>query len=166
MQLTNSPIPIRQLVEKLDNQMNVLAEEKGLKFSVVVENDVPQLVEVDQDAITKITTNLLSNAFKFIEKGEVGLTVLWQEDILVIEVRDTGIGIPAHMSDIVFETFRQVDGSSTRKYGGSGLGLSIVRHLCNSMNGTVKVKSVVDQGSTFTVTLPVVAHIQLEGSPE
>jgi len=165
MQLTNTPISIRQLVERLDAQMNVLGEEKGLAFKVQVDDAVPQLIEVDQDAMTKITTNLLSNAFKFTEKGEVSLQVLRQGSTLVIQVSDTCIGIPAHMHEIIFETFRQVDSSSTRKYGGSGLGLAIVRQLCNTMNGTVQVSSEVGQGSTFTVTLPIHAYTQLAGSP-
>ncbi len=165
MQLTFTPIAIRPLIETLDAQMIVLAEEKGLAFKVHIDEAVPQLIEIDQDAITKIATNLLSNAFKFTEKGEVNLNLHWQEkdSQLVIEVIDTGIGIPAHMSEIIFETFRQVDGSSTRKYGGSGLGLSIVRHLCSTMNGTVQVSSVVDGGSTFTVTLPVHVPAQVGG---
>jgi len=69
------------------------------------------------------------------------------------------------MHEIIFETFRQVDSSSTRKYGGSGLGLAIVRQLCNTMNGTVQVRSEVGQGSTFTVTLPIHAYTQLAGNP-
>ena len=83
----------------------------------------------------------------------------------MIQVSDTGIGIPAQMHEIIFETFRQVDSSSTRKYGGSGLGLAIVRQLCNTMNGTVQVRSEVGQGSTFTVTLPMHAYTPLTGSP-
>jgi signal transduction histidine kinase len=101
MQLTNTPIAIRQFVERLEAQMSVLGEEKGLAFHVQVEDAVPQLIEVDQDALMKITTNLLSNAFKFTEKGEVSLQVLWQGRTLVIQVSDTGIGIPAPMHEMV-----------------------------------------------------------------
>jgi signal transduction histidine kinase len=155
MVVVNAPFPIRQLVEKLDSQMNVLAEEKSLAFNVQVDDSVPPILDGDQDAITKIITNLLSNAFKFTEKGEVSLKVGWQDNQLVIEAKDTGIGIPAHMYELIFETFRQADSSTTRKYGGSGLGLSIVRHLCNTFNGTVQVSSVVGEGSLFTVKLPM-----------
>jgi len=83
----------------------------------------------------------------------------------VIQVSDTGIGIPAQMHEIIFETFRQGDSSSTRKYGGSGLGLAIIRQLCHTMNGTVQVRSEIGQGSTFTVTLPIDASTHLAGSP-
>jgi signal transduction histidine kinase len=72
-----------------------------------------------------------------------------------IIVCDTGVGIPSHMHEIIFERFRQVDGSSTRKYGGSGLGLSIVQQLCHLMGGKITVNSDTGRGSTFTVTLPL-----------
>jgi signal transduction histidine kinase len=73
-----------------------------------------------------------------------------------IEVCDSGIGIPTHMFDHIFESFRQVDGSSKRNYGGTGLGLSIVQHLVKAMNGTVRVQSEVGTGSTFTISLPLI----------
>jgi signal transduction histidine kinase len=78
----------------------------------------------------------------------------------IIEVKDTGIGIPAHMQQIIFERFRQVDGSSKRKYSGSGLGLAIVHNLCKAMDGTVIVQSLPGEGSTFTVTLPLAAEAE------
>jgi signal transduction histidine kinase len=74
---------------------------------------------------------------------------------LVIEVTDSGVGIPPHMHEVIFERFRQVDGTSTRARGGTGLGLAIVQHLCHAMRGSVRVDSTVGKGSTFTVTLPV-----------
>src|SRR5258708_38405757 len=106
--------------------MSVLAEEKGLKFSVNVDESVPAIIRADEDAVTKIVTNLLGNAFKFTEKGEVALNLKRTNGNWIMQVSDTGIGIPAHMQEIIFERFRQVDSSSTRKYGGSGLGLAIV----------------------------------------
>jgi signal transduction histidine kinase len=99
----------------------------------------------------------LGNAFKFTDKGSVSLLLRQRADQLVIEVSDTGVGIPSHMHQIIFERFRQVDGSSKRAHGGSGLGLSIVQKLCAALNGTVQVESLVGQGSTFTVVVPLEA---------
>jgi signal transduction histidine kinase len=154
LQLFPADLSVEQLTQQIKSNMGILAEQKGLKFTVNVERDMPAIISVDQDAIHKIITNLLSNAFKFTEQGEVRLSLEAQGSDLVIKVSDTGIGIPPHMHDIIFERFRQVDASSTRRFGGSGLGLSIVQHLCNAMNGSVSVESTPEKGSTFTVCLP------------
>ncbi len=122
-----------------------------------IDPSVPPQILVDEDAITKIITNLLGNAFKFTDQGSVTLKLTQIGTNLVIAVKDTGIGIPMHMHQMIFERFRQVDGSSKRVHGGSGLGLAIVQKLCMAMNGTVQVQSVVGEGSTFTVTLPMEA---------
>jgi signal transduction histidine kinase len=116
---------------------------------------VPEVVMLDEDAITKICTNLVGNAFKFTESGSVRLHLMFSSEGLIVEVSDTGIGIPAHMQEVIFESFRQVDASSTRAYGGSGLGLSIVRNLCLAMKGSIRVESKSGQGSTFIVTIPL-----------
>ncbi len=157
MQLVPVEVSPTMLVERLEGQMSVLAEEKHLEFDVDIDPSVPPQILVDEDAITKIITNLLGNAFKFTDQGSVALSLTQIGSNLVIAVKDTGIGIPMHMHQTIFERFRQVDGSSKRVHGGSGLGLAIVQKLCTAMNGTVQVKSVVGEGSTFTVTLPLEA---------
>jgi signal transduction histidine kinase len=155
MQIVNSDVSLSDLVERLQSQMGVLADEKLLTFNVDLDPTLPPTISIDEDAITKITTNLLGNAFKFTEKGGVTLNISQKEDKLVIMVSDTGIGIPTHMHDVIFERFRQVDGSSKRTHGGSGLGLAIVQKLALALNGTITVQSVVGEGSTFTVVLPL-----------
>ena len=155
IQLAPDDISVKFIVEKWQSQMSILAEEKGIKFSVHIDPSMPAMIHADEDAITKIVTNLLSNAFKFTEQGEVTLGLKRSNGSCIIEVKDTGIGIPAHMHQIIFERFRQVDGSSKRKYGGSGLGLAIVHHLCMVMDGTVTVESLPGEGSTFTAVLPM-----------
>jgi signal transduction histidine kinase/DNA-binding response OmpR family regulator/HAMP domain-containing protein len=110
----------------------------------------------DAARIRQILINLLSNAAKFTEAGSI--TVALQrldEDRIELAVRDTGIGIPPHALDHIFEQFRQVDGSTTRKYGGTGLGLSISAHLAHMLGGDIQVDSQEDEGSTFTLTLPL-----------
>lgn len=155
LQLVPVELHIAELAEHWEAQMSILATEKNLDFEVVIDESLPDIVYADEDAVTKIVTNLLGNAFKFTEQGKVLLKMGSAEGKWVIEVSDTGEGIPAHMQEIIFERFRQVDGSSTRKFGGSGLGLAIVRNLCLAMNGTVTVTSTPGSGSNFTVSLPV-----------
>ncbi|MCI0713764.1 MAG: ATP-binding protein [Chloroflexi bacterium] len=156
MQLVPTPVNIRQEVAKLNDQMAVLAEEKGLSLVVSVDKMLPEMVTVDEDAFTKIATNLVGNAIKFTEEGQVTLALLKDTNDWIIEVKDTGVGIPAHMHQIIFERFRQVDGSTKRKYGGSGLGLAITASLIRAMNGTINVTSAPNEGATFTVRIPIV----------
>jgi signal transduction histidine kinase len=155
LQLIPKPLPIRSLVDNIRAQMAILAEDKNLRFEVEVEEDVPPLVVADEDAVMKIMTNLLGNAFKFTGQGEVRLQLSRKETEWMIVVSDTGEGIPFHMQEVIFDRFRQVDGSSKRLHGGTGLGLSIVSKLCQEMGGKVQLKSAPGQGSTFTVRLPL-----------
>lgn len=157
-QMALTRLNLRDVVERVTSSLAVLAEQKQIAFTTIIADSLPELVETDEDALIKILTNLLSNAIKFTHTGGVTLTIAQQNDNMVIEVRDTGIGIPTHMHDIIFESFRQADASSTRKYGGSGLGLSIVRNLCHALHGHIRVKSEVGVGTTFTVTLPLLQH--------
>ena len=152
----------RALAELWRHQMGVLAEQKGLGFDVHIASDVPYSVVADENMLTKITTNLLSNAVKFTHEGHVTLELDRQDENWRIIISDTGIGIPPHAQQIIFEEFRQVDQSTTREYGGTGLGLAIVQRLVRSMGGTVTLHSQVDMGSVFTVSLP----LHFESVPE
>ncbi len=155
LEIVPSRVHIRELTDSLRRQMNVLADEKGLGFDILIDSDVPPTIWADEDSVAKIMTNLLANAFKFTSEGEVGLHIGCDNRTWHIQVKDTGIGIPAHMHEIIFERFRQVDGSSKREYGGTGLGLAIVRQLSEAMGGNIRVDSAPGQGSMFTVTLPL-----------
>lgn len=157
MKITKSAIQIRDLAEDIHSQLEILTEDKNVKFIIEVDDNLPEEILTDEDAITKIITNLSGNAMKFTEEGEVRVRIFADEDqqSWLIEVSDTGIGIPIHMQETIFDRFRQVDGSSTREYGGSGLGLAIVSGLCREMDGTVTVESDIGQGSTFYITLPL-----------
>jgi signal transduction histidine kinase len=140
--------------------MEIIALQKGLEFKIDIDDELPERIYVDTDVLTKIVTNLLSNAFKFTSQGWVSLKVDYALTELVITVSDTGIGIPLDKQDTIFESFRQVDGSIRRAYGGTGLGLSIVKQLSHLLKGKIELKSQVDRGSTFIVSLP------LETAPE
>jgi|GEM_PF-7124803 len=148
-------VKIKNLVIRVEDQVEVLAEEKDLTLDIHVAQDIPESIMIDEDGITKVLTNLMSNAVKFTEEGSIALNISRQDDELLIDVADTGIGIPAHMQEVIFESFRQVDGSATRVYGGSGLGLSIVKHICDAMHGTITLDSTLGEGTTFHVRLPL-----------
>lgn len=162
LDLTLSPFEPRQLVERMAAQMAVLAESKKLDFITEVAPEVPHLLVGDEKHIEQIVVNLLSNAFKFTDTGSVTLSLAARENQWVITVKDTGVGIPPHAVDLIFEEFRQIDGTSTRVYKGSGLGLAITRQLVRVMKGQIKVDSVLGSGTAFVVTLPVIETPQPE----
>ena len=154
MELAPVDLHVKNIVARVQAQMQVLAEEKRLTFAAKVDKSVPELIHADEDAVVKILTNLLSNAIKFTQEGKVSLLLTAEDETLVITVDDTGIGIPTHMQQIIFDKFRQVDQTSTREFGGTGLGLNVVQQMATLMGGTVAVKSKPGKGSKFVVRLP------------
>ncbi|MBM3225291.1 MAG: response regulator [Candidatus Tectomicrobia bacterium] len=116
--------------------------------------DLP-LLRTDREKVKQILMNLLSNAVKFTHAGTITVSTHTRQGLLVTTVADTGIGIPAEALPHIFEEFRQVDSSTTRAYGGTGLGLTISRHLARLLGGDITVQSTLGVGSTFTMTLPL-----------
>lgn len=155
MEFANLPITPAQMVDKWKQGLDVLAESKNISFEVVIDPNFPEVIYGDEEALSKITTNLLGNAFKFTSEGKIQLTLEQVDHNMCIKVVDTGIGIPPHAREFIFDEFRQVDQSSKRVYGGTGLGLAIVQKLARGMNGTVTLDSEVGKGSTFTVLIPL-----------
>jgi signal transduction histidine kinase/CheY-like chemotaxis protein/HAMP domain-containing protein len=145
-----------------------MAEAKHIKFSLELAEDLPATMMTDTTRLQQILKNLLSNAFKFTLHGQVSLKIGmaksgWTIDhphlahadmVMAFSVADTGIGIAKDKLQLIFEAFQQADGSTARKYGGTGLGLSISRELARLLSGEIRVKSKVDEGSTFTLFLP------------
>jgi signal transduction histidine kinase len=158
MQLFYRPVRLAELAQTWHDQMRGLGGEKPITFTIEVDPDLPEIVQADGERLTQIAMNLVSNAFKFTHQGQVSLRLKPAGEYWQMIVSDTGIGIPPHALEMIFEEFRQVDGSVTRAYGGTGLGLAIVRNLCRMMNGSVTVSSELDKGSTFTITLPIAAQ--------
>jgi signal transduction histidine kinase len=156
LEIANSPIVLREMVNKWHAQMDVLARQKDLIFEVSIDPILPAELYGDEERITQVAINLLSNAMKFTEKGSVKLSI-YQKDTHQwgLQVADSGIGIPPHALEYIFDEFRQVDGTTQRAYGGTGLGLAIVRKLCVAMGGRIQVASTQGEGSTFTATLPL-----------
>ncbi|HTW94564.1 MAG TPA: ATP-binding protein, partial [Tepidisphaeraceae bacterium] len=155
---------LHKLIEDTTELLAPLAVKKDLVLGSLVRPEVPRTVLGDPNRIRQIITNLVSNALKFTQKGGVSVRISLDsvEDhsaVVRVKVEDTGIGIPADRLDRLFKSFSQVDGSTTRKFGGTGLGLVISKRLTELMGGQIGVSSVEGQGTTFwfTVTLGVVA---------
>ncbi len=140
-----------------------VAQMKALEFSIQLDNDLPDVIYTDEQRVRQILKNLLSNAFKFTEKGSVLLHIKnapmsitrTRTPMLAISVIDTGIGIPEEKHDIIFEEFQQADGTTNRRYGGTGLGLSISKKIAELMGGFIRLESQESKGSTFTLFLPL-----------
>jgi CheY-like chemotaxis protein len=130
---------------------------KGLQLACTIPANLPKALVGDSGRLRQILTNLIGNAVKFTEKGEVGVSIQAIEvdtasAFIGFEISDTGIGIPPDKQHHVFDAFAQADGSTTRRYGGTGLGLSIASQLCEMMGGTIEVTSEPGRGSTFRFT--------------
>lgn len=162
MELVNKPFDLRQWMEETVSQLRVLAEEKGLGFEMEIDERMPERIVGDPARIRQVAINLLSNAVKFTYEGHIRLSLRKHgRDAWKLIVEDTGIGIPSHLQETIFEEFRQLDAGSQRKAGGTGLGLSIVRKLALMMGGNVRVKSQVGEGSQFTIILPLIDEKEL-----
>ena len=159
VEILNQPFSPAEMLSSVELSLKPQATNKGLVFATELDPKLPPKLIGDAKRLEQILINLTSNAVKFTEKGSVTVVLkrLSTEEWAIL-VSDTGIGIPPHSLETIFEKFRQVDGSSRRAYGGSGLGLAIVRELALLMNGSVKVKSPPGAGSTFTVTLPLISE--------
>lgn len=154
--LKPEPVSIRQSMDSLTKIFQPAADQKKLRFSVSMDPGMPGNIETDPQRLGQILRNLVSNALKFTERGEVGIRAFPASAGWVnFAVRDTGVGIAPHQQEVIFEAFRQADGSIHRKFGGTGLGLSISKDLARLLGGTIAVRSALGEGSVFTLTLPV-----------
>ena len=146
---------LTRMVDGLKSLFLAQALEKSLQFNVVLDEGLPSSLYTDRQRLEQILKNLLSNAFKFTEKGSVELRVARREgEQIAFAVHDSGIGIPSDQQDVIFEAFRQADGTTNRRYGGTGLGLSISRELAQLLGGTIEVTSAPGAGSVFTLIVP------------
>ncbi|MEO8609961.1 MAG: histidine kinase N-terminal 7TM domain-containing protein [Chloroflexota bacterium] len=165
MEIARKPFNIQSWLRDIEFQTKGLAEKKKLSFNVILDAHMPANILGDSSRLKQLAINLLSNAVKFTDAGGLTLEVCKGEDATwTLAVTDTGVGIPPHMLDVVFDEFRQVDGTSRRAHGGTGLGLAIVRKFAVTMGGNVRVTSEVGKGSTFTITLPLLVEPTPEAS--
>jgi CheY-like chemotaxis protein/signal transduction histidine kinase/HAMP domain-containing protein len=159
---------VANLLEFVARPFRHEAEARYLAFDVQVDPHLAKTITTDAKRLQQVLKNLLSNAFKFTEKGEVRLSVGspiagWHPDhpvlghapaVIAFEVSDTGIGIPLEKQKIIFEAFQQADASTSRKFGGTGLGLAISRELASLLGGEIQVRSAPGEGSAFTLYIP------------
>jgi signal transduction histidine kinase len=153
-----APVRLSELLDNMHSVMDKAASDKGLKLASEIDDVLPERLNGDAARLQQILVNLVNNAIKFTDNGWVRVRFFYRdENRWGIEVTDTGRGIPESDMPFIFDTFRQVEGMATRVHGGFGLGLSIVKQLIGLMSGEIKVISKVQVGTTFIITLPLVA---------
>lgn len=177
--LNIEPVRPQEITQNMESLFNEIAKSKKITFETIRSKDLPEKLLTDLSRVEQIVKNLLSNAFKFTpEHGKITLEIsrparhqayfseqLKQTaDVIALQVRDSGIGIPAEKQKLIFEAFQQADGSTSRKYGGTGLGLSISRELANILGGEIQVESTPGTGSTFTLFLPAEREMEHSAS--
>ncbi|MBD3884496.1 response regulator [Phormidium tenue FACHB-886] len=162
------PTSFADLRRQLDRTFSQIAQDRKLDFQIHLAETLPRTLYTDAKRLQQVLKNLLSNAFKFTEQGQVKLEVSlatqgWSynhealnqaDQVLAFAVSDTGIGIAPDKQQVIFEAFQQADGTTSRKYGGTGLGLSISREIARLLGGEIRLVSEVGKGSTFTLYLP------------
>ncbi|HEX2692798.1 MAG TPA: HAMP domain-containing protein [Gemmatimonadaceae bacterium] len=179
MDVNPTEVRLGEVKDFVERSFQAVADQKGLRFNVEVNADLPQTIYTDGGRLQQVLKNLLSNAFKFTQEGGVTLTMRRAEkgrrfqnpaldaasDVIAFAVADTGIGIPRDKQRLIFEAFQQADGTTSRKYGGTGLGLSISREIARLLGGEIRVESSEGQGSTFTLFLPA-RYIPRQDGPD
>jgi two-component system, chemotaxis family, sensor kinase CheA len=169
MEISIKEVSISDIKDILEAQFIHVARNKSIEFNIEIASDMPKFIYTDKLRLEQILKNLLSNAFKFTNDGSVSLIInkvekgtylnkntsfIHSEIDLEFSVKDTGIGISSEKYDIIFDAFKQADGTINRKFGGTGLGLSISRELSHLLGGFIEVESIEGTGSTFTLYLP------------
>ncbi len=160
------PVNFKEIAAFAESTFKPISEAKNLKFEINIEEGLPEVLETDMQRLNQILKNLLSNAFKFTEKGGVKLEIFRPgpqdqnplpnaDSAIAFSISDTGIGISKNTQGIIFEAFQQAEGSTSRKYGGTGLGLSISKGFAELLGGTITVGSELGKGSVFTLYLPL-----------
>ncbi|WP_051189541.1 HAMP domain-containing protein [Daejeonella oryzae] len=160
-----TPVDFREIVSFVETTFRPISETKNLNFKIEIDENLPEKLDTDVQRLAQILKNLLSNAFKFTEKGEVKLSIQRTslknvspasgDSFIAFSIEDTGIGIPEKKQSLIFEAFQQAEGSTSRKYGGTGLGLSISKGFAELLGGAIMVESIPDKGSIFTLYLPL-----------
>ncbi|WP_141433798.1 response regulator [Bacillus sp. 03113] len=177
LEVISGEVVLTDIKSFAESQFLPIAHQKGLEFDVILESNLPEMFHTDEHRLNQILNNLLSNAFKFTEKGSISLIIQksdkidyeeiqitsQKESMLAFTVVDTGIGIPKEKQKMIFDTFKQADGTTSRKYGGTGLGLAISREIAKLLGGYIIVNSVEGVGSSFTLYLP---NIQISNTKE
>ena len=173
LELEYGLVDVSRLFNESEGRFSHNAVEKGLNFRMEIDSELPHALLLDGRRLHQILVNLVSNAIKFTDAGHVSVSARAPRSgndtvDLIFDIRDTGIGVPKEQQESIFGTFEQREGQSVNKYGGTGLGLAMTKHLVELMKGEISVRSEVNVGSTFTVVLrgvEVASADDLEGQP-
>ncbi|MCK5674923.1 MAG: PAS domain S-box protein, partial [Spirochaetales bacterium] len=155
IEFSNVKINLSYFFESIEDLFHIQTTQKNLGFKLILSNNLPKIVIGDENRIRQILINIIGNAIKFTESGSISISVDWNPDNLIIVITDTGIGIKKDKLEDIFSPFKQSDSSTDRKYEGTGLGLAISLKLTEMMDGTLNVVSQINEGSTFTLSLPL-----------
>ncbi len=174
MDINPGAVDLAVLGEYVERAFGSVAEQKGLALRIATVPEAPATIVTDEQRVQQVLRNLLSNAFKFSESGEVTLEFAGTDEraddgtpyVLSITVRDTGIGIAEDKLRLIFEAFQQADGTTSRRYGGTGLGLTISREMMRMLGGEIRVRSTPGEGSAFELLLPTYVEVPVELAPE
>jgi signal transduction histidine kinase/CheY-like chemotaxis protein len=158
LELHLESVPLAELLEDLRLLLKPQFDAKGLQLELQFAPGSPRLIETDVDKVRQVLKNFLANAVKFADHGEVTLAAAPAAApyAVALSVRDQGIGIPPAKQEAIFEAFQQADGSTSRRYGGTGLGLTISRQLAELLGGEIRLVSQVGRGAEFSLLLPAV----------
>lgn len=165
MELNLNWFDLYRLIDLLEQMFQVDAQRKGLEFSVVLDPQVPQQIKTDERKLRQILVNLITNAIKFTDAGQISLRVNVDSTSLRFEIEDTGRGIPSEELEHLFEPFVQGE-AGRRSHQGSGLGLAICRYFIEMMDGEIRVNSIVGSGTTFDFSIPINSPVEIVSSPQ
>ncbi|GIU08810.1 MULTISPECIES: hybrid sensor histidine kinase/response regulator [unclassified Shewanella] len=155
LQIVEIDFSPKQLCKMIFDIFKQRTEEFGLDFNFNYQNDIPARLTGDPDRIKQLFVNLIGNAIKFTQRGQITVEIQWQDGIFSFSVADTGCGIPADKIDTLFDPFTQVNNTSNRAYEGTGLGLAICKHLIDEMHGELTLTSQLDLGTEFNIKIPL-----------
>ena len=154
IELVYEDVLLDEILNEVTGAIAPLAHEKGLNYEILRNIDTNTLINTDRGKVVQVLINLLGNAVKYTDKGKISLGISVGNEMLNFEVIDTGIGIPEEEISLIFEEFRQVNSSKSKKRGGTGLGLAICKKLTEIINGHISVRSELNKGSAFTFSIP------------
>jgi len=165
IEIVPSIVSLKSLLSNIRENLLPIVNEKDLDFELEINDDVPKIF-TDEGKLRQVLQNIISNAVKFTEKGFIQIKVNFNAGNVIIDVIDSGIGIPEDSISSIFEEFRQLDGTSSKLFEGTGLGLAIANKLINNLGGSIKVNSKLGRGSIFSISLPVRYSIKSGNNPQ
>ncbi|PZQ44774.1 MAG: hypothetical protein DI551_09435 [Micavibrio aeruginosavorus] len=163
MELEDQPFPLKTVLGDTVDFFRGMASKRGIVLNIDIDTKLPEFIEGDEGRFVQILRNLIGNAIKFTDRGSVNIKAEESNKHLLLNVSDTGIGIPGEQIDKIFDKFNQANNTSSRKYGGTGLGLAITKQLIEMMGGEIWVESTLGKGTNFWIRLPLRGREDIEG---